>query len=89
MSSNNLIAFFAASSNEMGISNADFGKKHMLLKGKGKTIEALVADTCGDGDCNGCCTANSHPNTGYLVNMESQTLITHFGSLDEASGMIC
>eukprot|EP00661_Eupelagonemidae_sp_cell13_P020071 gene20071-biopygen1012 len=34
---------------------------------------ALIADTCGNNDCGGCCSANSHPQTGYLVDVEAQT----------------
>jgi len=30
-------------------------------------VDALIADTCGDWDCGGCCTENSHPETGFLV----------------------
>jgi hypothetical protein len=51
----------------------------MLVSARGKMIEVLVADTCGDDDCDGCCTANVG-RTGNLVDMEYNTVLkNNFG----------
>jgi len=81
--STNIIAFFSTKGN-----NASFGNKMIRVSAAGKTVEALVADTCGDNDCNGCCTENANP-SGYLVDMEYWTVVNNFGNLDAAEGQIC
>jgi hypothetical protein len=43
------------------------GKKIRLTK-NGKSFVAVIADTCSDKDCNGCCTRNSK--NGFLVDVE-------------------
>jgi len=53
-----------------------------------KTIEVTVADTCGDGDCGGCCTQNAG-SSGYLVDMEYWTVVNNFGSESAATGQVC
>jgi hypothetical protein len=60
----------------------------MLVSARGKTICALVADTCGNSDCKGCCTINAG-RSGYLVDMEANTVLCNFGSLLVANGPIC
>ena len=46
---------------------------HDLCIRKGsKTIVATVLDTCGDHDCNGCCTRNQG-NADQLIDLESYT----------------
>jgi hypothetical protein len=50
-------------------------------------MTAIVADTCSDRDCNGCCTKNARP-TGFLLDMEYWTVLNNFGSLDTADGSI-
>lgn len=54
-----------------------------------KTVDAIVLDTCGDDDCNGYCTENANTGGGYLVDMEENTVVRHFGALDEAHGLVC
>jgi len=44
-----------------------------------KTFTAEIMDTCGNNDCNDCCTKNSQP-SGYLVDMEYYTLINNFNN---------
>eukprot|EP00978_Attheya_sp_CCMP212_P042752 scaffold266166_cov63-Attheya_sp.AAC.2 len=83
VNSTNIIAFFSTKGN-----NESFGNKMIRVSAAGKTVEALVADTCGDNDCNGCCTENASP-SGYLVDMEYWTVVKNFGNIDAAEGQIC
>ena len=81
---NNIIALFSANGD-----NDSFARKRVRVSAMGKTIETFVADTCGDSDCGGCCTRNSHSTSGYLVDMEYQTVLNNFGSTDNAHGEVC
>ena len=81
--SNNLIAFFSTHGD-----NASFGNKRIRISALGKTVEGLIADTCGDGDCDGCCTQNAG-SSGYLVDMEYHTVVNNFGSIGAAQGQVC
>lgn len=70
--SNNIIAFFDRSAKGAG---AYKNKKIRVRNPKtGKTLEVLVADTCGDQDCDppGCCSKNAG-SAGYLVDFEYNT----------------
>jgi hypothetical protein len=71
--SNNIIAFFSTHGD-----NFQFGGRTMRLSAKGQSFEVVVADTCGDDDCDNCCTNNAQP-TGYLVDMEYFTVKNNFG----------
>jgi hypothetical protein len=65
--------------------------KPMLVSARGKTIEVLVADTsCGDDDCDGCCTANAGWSRN-LLDMEYNTAKNSFGGNpgSVACGEIC
>lgn len=44
----------------------------LCLRAGGKTIVVTAYDTCGDADCDGCCTQNARP-SGSLVDVESFT----------------
>jgi hypothetical protein len=81
--SNNIISFFSINGD-----NASFGNKTMRLSAAGKTVEALVADTCADSDCNDCCSRNAEA-SGYLVDMEYWTVMNNFGDISAADGQIC
>jgi len=83
VSKNNIIAFFSTHGD-----NKSYGNKQIKIKAGSKTITASVLDTCGDSDCDGCCSKNAAP-SGYLVDMESHTVERYFGSLDEAYGEVC
>lgn len=83
VSQTDLIAFFSTNGD-----NASYGNKKIKIKANTKTVTAWIVDTCGDGDCDNCCTKNAQP-SGYLVDMESHTVERHFGSLDEAFGEVC
>eukprot|EP00310_Coccolithus_braarudii_P005729 CAMPEP_0183373200 /NCGR_PEP_ID=MMETSP0164_2-20130417/110755_1 /TAXON_ID=221442 /ORGANISM="Coccolithus pelagicus ssp braarudi, Strain PLY182g" /LENGTH=75 /DNA_ID=CAMNT_0025550041 /DNA_START=6 /DNA_END=233 /DNA_ORIENTATION=+ len=50
-----------------------------------------VVDTCGDSDCDGCCTKNAKP-SGNLIDMEYWTVKHYFPSgnpEDHADGTLC
>lgn len=64
----------------------NYANKKIRLTKNGKTFEALIADTCGDNDCNGCCFRNSKG--GFLVDMEYYTVLNNLGSTNQASGII-
>ena len=53
-----------------------------------KTFSALIADTCGNGDCASCCARNSDPDTGFLVDMDYYTVINNFGTESCAHGFV-
>jgi hypothetical protein len=63
-----------------------WGNKEITITGTcngvTKTFTALIADTCGNSDCDGCCSTNADPTTGYLIDMEYNTAIRHFGSVE-------
>jgi len=80
--SNDLVAFFTVNGN-----NAFYGGKNIRIMARGKTITAQIADTCGDADCNGCCSRNARP-SGNLIDMEYWTVKRHFGD-GAAFGEVC
>uniref|UniRef100_A0A7S2P1C9 Barwin domain-containing protein n=1 Tax=Zooxanthella nutricula TaxID=1333877 RepID=A0A7S2P1C9_9DINO len=82
--SNNLVAFYTVNGN-----NGDFASKRIRVQAAGKTIEAQIVDTCGDSDCNGCCSRNANKGGGNLVDMEYWTVMNNFGSTDVAYGDVC
>eukprot|EP01084_Bolivina_argentea_P246206 412095_1 len=57
----NLVAFFDASYPNGSYFNNHYGGRNITLTKGDVTITAVVADTCGDSDCNGCCSNNSRP----------------------------
>jgi hypothetical protein len=61
--SHNIAAFFPLK--KMGLHN-------LCLKSGNKTIEVTVYDTCGDSDCDGCCTENKG-SAEALIDLESFT----------------
>ena len=79
---NNIIAFFTNNGD-----NSAYGNKRLRIRALGKTVEVLVADTCGDHDCGGCCSANARP-TGNLVDMEYWTVVNNFGDVSVAHGQV-
>eukprot|EP01083_Nonionella_stella_P074138 200971_1 len=84
---NNLIAFFDINDPNGETFMTNYGGKTITLTKDNTIITALIADSCGDHDCNGCCSTNSQP-SGYLVDMEYWTVINHFGDLSSAQGQI-
>lgn len=84
---NNIIAFYDDSDMEGKHFNKKYGGKSIKLTKNGKTFTAVIADTCGNKDCNNCCRKNSRP-SGYLVDIEYNTAIHNFGSLKSVDGQI-
>ncbi len=86
MKSNNIISFYD-SKDRNGVNwKKNYANKKIRLTKNGKTFEAVIADTCGDADCKGCCFRNS--NGGFLVDMEYYTVLRNLGSTGQASGTI-
>lgn len=82
----NLIAFYDASDAAGTDFLEKYGNKVIELTYGDITFNATIADTCGDHDCNGCCTANSID--GFLVDMEYYTVMRNFGTTDIVDGTI-
>jgi hypothetical protein len=61
--SHNIIALFPLKT---------YGLHNICIKAGGKTLEVTAYDTCGDSDCDGCCTANKG-RADALVDIESYT----------------
>lgn len=79
-----LIAFYD-NSDPNGLNfHRHWGNKKIIITGTcqgiTKTFQAVIADTCANQDCNNCCANNSHPITGYLIDIEYYTLIRHFNT---------
>jgi hypothetical protein len=79
-----MVAFFDTRDPAGENFNRKWGNKYMTITGtcNGKTriFNAVIADTCNDRDCGGCCTANANKQTGYLIDMEYYTAIRQFGT---------
>ncbi len=45
-----------------------YANKKIRLTKNGKSFEATIVDTCGNPDCNGCCSENAQG--GFLVDIE-------------------
>ena len=84
--SNSIIAFYDDSDKGGNKFLKKYGNKQIKLRKNGKEFTALIADTCGNNDCDNCCHQNSKG--GFLVDMEYWTVMNHFGTLDAADGTI-
>lgn len=85
---NSLIAFYEYGDGEF-TKFYDYyaGKNITLVKGNKIIFTAIIVDTCGDADCDGCCSENSK-DTGYLVDLEYYTMMRNFNHPDDAGGYI-
>lgn len=45
----------------------------------GRTLDALVLDTCSNSDCHGCCTRNANEHGGMLIDFELHTAKRFWG----------
>ncbi len=84
--SHDIVAFYDNSDPNGKNFMSKYGGKHIKIRKNGKEFTALIADTCGNGDCDGCCRKNSKG--GFLLDMEENTVKRHFGSLHAADGTI-
>lgn len=77
-----IAAFFDAANPSAAYWTANYANKKLRLKACTSTgaveFEATIVDTCGDSDCNGCCTANAG-SYGKLVDLEINTMYRNFG----------
>jgi hypothetical protein len=91
LQTHNTIAFFDKSDPNGQFWRQRYAAKtiHLIKQYKGQTYEfdAVIANTCADSDCGGCCSRNAG-NLGYLVDMEYYTVMNNFGTLDAANGEI-
>ena len=90
--SHDIVAFFTTNDTPAG-TKMKFARKHLKVHDpKTKTeLTVQVADTCGDADCDGCCTRNAKP-SGNLIDMEYWTVMNHFNVSDPADaayGTLC
>jgi len=76
----NIVAFFSAGDDNAGFDALSL--KRLRLRKNNAEIDVIVYDTCGDSDCDGCCTQNATQN-GYstLIDLESYTY-ARFGQGD-------
>ena len=85
--SHDLVAFYDNSNASGSHFLTNYGGKTITLTKGSVSFTAVIADTCGNGDCNNCCAKNSQP-SGYLLDMEYYTILRHFGSTSAADGQI-
>lgn len=88
---NNIVAFYESpnSKNRKEWAKKWKNKKIRIRNPKnGNEMDALIVDTCDDGDCNGCCSKNANKNGGYLVDLESNTAKRFYGGKVEDIGGI-
>jgi hypothetical protein len=83
----NVVAFFDADHPTHEEWLALYANKVIRLTKGEVIVDALIADTCGDEDCDGCCTENSQP-SGRLVDMEYWTVMSTFGDLSVVEGEV-
>lgn len=62
--------------------NANAKNKSIQIKNPstGKIMDVEVLDTCGNHDCNNCCSKNSKKGGGYLLDLEGNTATRFWGS---------
>jgi hypothetical protein len=89
-SSHNLVAFYDDSDPSGKQYSVHYASHNITIDatcgGKQYHFTALIADTCGNQDCNGCCSRNSNQQTGYLIDIEYYTAMNVFGTTDCVSG---
>lgn len=85
--SHTLVAFFDARHPTIEEWRERYANKVVRLTRGDVTVDALIADTCGDWDCDGCCSANAEP-SGVLVDMEYWSVLANFADISAADGQI-
>jgi hypothetical protein len=73
-----IVSFFTTSGE-----HKQFKDKKIRVQALGQTAEVLVADTCGDHDCGGCCTKNAKKHGGALIDMEFFTVQKYWPDIKE------
>lgn len=82
---NDIVAFFETGG--AGSWKSKWANKTITIRNpsSGKEMDVLIADTCGDGDCGGCCTQNANKHGGTLIDLEYYTAKRFWG--DKVEGM--
>lgn len=82
----NIVSFYDAKNQQKQDKNMSWwlknvkGRKMLIKHPKtGKVLEVSAYDTCGDWDCNGCCTEMANKNGGVLIDMEYNTAQRFYG----------
>jgi hypothetical protein len=83
---NAIVAFYDNADKQGKEFNKKYGGKKIRLRKNGKEFTAVIADTCGNSDCNDCCIKNSKG--GFLVDMEYWTAERNIGGANKAEGTI-
>ncbi len=83
---NAVIAFYDNADRSGKQFNKKYGGKKIRLRKNGKEFTAVIADTCGNSDCDDCCIKNSKG--GFLVDMEYWTAQRNIGGANKAEGTI-
>lgn|SRR3990167_2274936 len=89
--SHNLVAFYD-NSDPHGIHwKQNYANKTIEVSkqynGQNYVFNCTIVDTCGNQDCDNCCSKNSYP-SGYLIDMEYYTVMNNFGTTDAVGGQI-
>jgi hypothetical protein len=86
--SRNLVAFFDRAqggfneATSMAAWEQQYENKWIRVTAGSVIFDAQIVDTCGDWDCDGCCTNNINSvGADYLVDVEEQTRLRYFGNL--------
>ena len=81
----NIVAFYD-DANQKGKGAMSWWNEHAKNKkieirnpSSGKTMVVEVLDTCGNHDCNNCCSKNSQKGGGYLLDLEGYTATRFWG----------
>lgn len=82
----NIIAFYDDSDRSGSSFMRNYGGRTIKLRKNGKEFTALIADTCGNNDCDNCCHKNSKG--GFLIDLEYYTVLRNLGSTDAVGGTI-
>jgi hypothetical protein len=89
--SHNIVSFYDDSDPNNKNWDNNYAKKTIRIdktyNGKFYSFNATIADQCGNGDCDNCCSKNSRP-SGYLIDMEYYTVLNNFGTLDAVGGTL-
>lgn len=83
---NNIVAFYDDSDPSGKSFMSKYGGKQIRIRKNGKEFNAIIADTCGNADCNNCCHKNSKG--GFLLDMEYWTVMKNFGTTNVVGGTI-
>jgi hypothetical protein len=85
--SHNIVAFYDDSDPTGSNFEDTYCNRKVKISKNGVSFEATIVDTCGNGDCDGCCAKNAKP-SGYLIDVEYWTAMNNWGTTDAADGQV-